>query len=271
MSTTGLITRRMIADRRRSIIWWTVGASALTAIMAAAFVSVRDTGDVFDDYIESLPEGLQEAFGLAGTSIASPEGYLVSQLYSNMYPIVLLILGLGLAAWAVAGAESEGTLELVMANPVSRVRIAVERIVGMALILAFVTAVSTAVLVVTAPPFGLDEGLPWWGLWGAGLQTFAFVMVIACLGFAVGAGTGSKGGAIAAGAGLATAGFLVQALAPIAEPVEKLRAYSPWYWLLQDNPVTTAPNLVNTALPLAVATALVAVGVVLFDRRDVRG
>ncbi len=266
----GSIAWRMITDRRRSIMFWSLGVALLSLIMAAAYPSIRDTGDEFDAYIESLPEGLQETFGLTGASIGSPEGYLTSQLYSNMYPIVLLILGIGLAAWIVAGSESDGTLEMALANPVTRVRLAVERILGMWLVVAWVTVVSTLMLVAVSPVFGLDEGLPWWALWSAGLQSYLFALVISALSFAVGAVSGSRGLAIAVGAAVAVLGFLLQALSSVAEILESARWASPWYWLLRDNPVVTAPNAMNALLPLALALVFAAVGVAVFNRRDLR-
>lgn len=265
------IARRMIGDRRKSVLWWTFGITLLVVIMAATYPSIRETGDALDDYVASLPEGLRQAFGLEGASIASPEGYLTSQLYSNLYPIVILVLALGLMAWAVAGSEHDGSLELVLANPASRTRVALARYAGGTAIVAFVTVVSTAALVLLAPVFGLDEGVPWWGYWSAGLQSFAFVMICASLTFAVGAASGSKGLAIAVGSGVAVVGFLLNALGSITETLETLRWASPWYWMLKDNPVVTEPSLLNTALPLALGLLVVAIGVPVFARRDLRG
>jgi ABC-2 type transport system permease protein len=203
--------------------------------------------------------------------MSSPEGYLVGELYSNMYPIVVLVFAFGLAAWSVAGSEADGTLELTLANPVSRRRVALERVAGTVVLTALLSAVSTAVLAAVSPVFGLDEGLPWWGLWSAALQTMAFVFVLAAVVFAVGAATGSKGLAISVGSALAVLGFLLQALAPLAEVLEDLRWGSPWYWMLRENPVTTAPNWINTALPLCLAALFVAVGTWVFERRDLKG
>ena len=264
------IAWRMISDRRRSILYWTIGAIVLVALIALAYPSIRDTGDEFQSYVDSLPEGLQQAFGLAGASLASPEGYLASQLYSNTYPVVLLILGLGMAGWSVAGSESDGTLEVALANPVSRTSLGLERFCGLALIVGFVGAVSNAVLALLMPLFDLDEGLPWWAIWSAALQCFCFVLVLCAVAFAVGAATGSKSLAIAASAGWAVAGYLIQALSSTADFFQTLQWLSPWYWFLRDNPMTTAPNLLNTALPLALAAVLVGLGVAAFERRDLK-
>ena len=266
----GSIAWRMMSERTRATIYWLIGVSLLMVVMAAFYPSIRDSGQALDEYMNSLPEGMRKAFGLSGESLSSPEGYLVSQLYSNMYPVVLLILGFGMAGWSVAGSEADGTLELTLANPVSRRRVAIERFAGTTVVVALVTFVSTGVLAATAVPIGLDDGVPWWGLWSAALQTLAFVLVISALVFAVGAATASKGAAIAVGSGVAVAGFLIHALAPLAKVMEDLRWGSPWYWLLRENPVVTAPNLLNTVMPLGFTVVFVGLGVLAFDRRDLK-
>lgn len=269
--TTLRVAAQMLRERRRSTVWWSVGIGLLMVLIGAAYPSVRDSGDVFEQYMEQLPDSLVEAFGLAGASITSPEGYLVSQLYSNMYVIVLLVLGLGMAAWAIAGSESDGTLEMVMANPVRRVEVALGRVLGMVIVLSIVNVVGHLVLAAYAPSVGLDQGLPTWAFAWAALASFAFVAVHVALAFAAGAATGRRGLAIGLGAGLALVGFLVNAMAGVAEAFRTARDYSPWYWLLQENPVSTAPGLVSFWLPMGLSALLVGLGTWAFHRRDVAG
>lgn len=265
---TGLTMRFMLAERRRSLIGWTIGTVVLVLLMAAVYPSIRDTGAELDAYLESFPEGFMEAFGLAGASIASPEGYLTSQLYSNVYPIVLLIMGIGAATWTIAGAERDGTLEATLAAPVRRVNVALERFVAVAVLTLIVTVVSTAALAAISPVLGLTTDLPWWGIWAAGLTMWALVLLYSAVAFAVGAATGRSGWAIAAASVAAVVGFLGQVLAALAQPLEWMRVISPWYWFLEPNPLVTAPGWLSLALPLVLTAVLVAVGVWAFNRRD---
>ncbi len=41
----------------------------------------------------------------------------------HVLPIVLLVFAIGLAAWSISGDETSGSLELLLANPLSRVRV----------------------------------------------------------------------------------------------------------------------------------------------------
>ncbi len=178
------------------------------------------------------------------------------------------MFAVGLAASAVAGSEEDGTLELVAAHPVSRVRVALARFTGLVLLLALLCAVGTAVLVGLAPRVGLDDGIGAAGFVAAGVGTFALVLVHAALAFGVGAATGRRGTAVAAATVVAAAGFIVQGLAQVAEPLEPLRAVSPWHWFMDANMLTEGMALRATVLPLAIAVVFVAAGTAIFARRD---
>lgn len=264
-----MLAADMIKERRRTLVGYTIGIVALVGLMVLVYPSIRTTGEELDAYAESLPQGLQEAFGLAASSIASPEGYLMSQLYSNMFPIVLVVLGIALGAWAIAGSEGDGTLEMVLANPLTRTAVTIGRSTAMWLIVALVTIAGTATLAVTSPFVGLDDGLPWWGIWSAGVASYALVMMHSAIAFAVGAATGNRGAAIAAATVVLVAGFAAQLVGSAAESLHWLRDLSPWYWLIDANPLTHAPGVLDTLVPLVIAVALTAVGGGLFYRRDV--
>ena len=266
---TFTVLRALITDRRRSLLAWTLGIVGLVVVMAVFYPSIRDAGSGFDAYVDSLPESMRETLGISGASIASPEGYLMSQLYSNMYPLMLLILGIALASWAIAGAEADGTLEMTLAAPLRRVSLAWGRWLAIAAILLAVSAISTAALVAVSVPLGLTAGLPAWGVWSAGLAQWAMVLLYSSLAFAIGAATGRRSWAISGAAALVVIGFLAQIFASLAQPLEYLRPTSPWYWFLGASPLTDPPGLTSLALPLALAVLATAGGIWLFDRRDV--
>lgn len=257
-----------LVGRRRSLLAWTVGIIAFVLVMAAFYPSIRETGADFDSYVDSLPESVRQTLGISGSSIASPEGYLMSQLYSNLYPMLLLILGLSMASWAIAGAEGDGTLEMTLAAPIKRASLAWGRFTAVAVAILAITAVSTLAIVLIAPPLDLLAGLPWWGVWSAAISMWALVMLYSAAAFAIGAATGRRTWAISGAAALIVIGFLGQLFSSLAQPLEYLRPTSPWYWFLGSSPLTSAPTLVSVGLPTGIAMVLAAAGVWRFDRRD---
>lgn len=263
-----IVLRQMLAERWRSLLAWTLGTVALIVVMVLFFPSIEESGADFDTYVQSLPESLRDTLGVAGASMSSPVGYLMSQLYSNMYPLLILVMAFAAAVWTIAGAEADGTLEMTLAAPLSRWSLAVGRLAGVAITTLVVTVVSTGALAALSPLVNLQAGIPSWGLWSAGLTMWAMVMLYAGLAFGMGAAFGRKALALGVASAAAVIGFLGQVFASLADPLEFLRTASPWYWFLGSDPLTTAPSLTSLLLPLVVCLAFACAGTWRFARRD---
>ena len=114
MSTTvarprpGSVLRVTLAQHRRALLWWAIGIALMASMFAAFYPSVRDSGDTFDDYVlEQLPEAFEN---IIGTDLTSPAGYLWSQLFSSVGPVVFLVYAIGSGSRAIAGEEEAGSL-----------------------------------------------------------------------------------------------------------------------------------------------------------------
>jgi ABC-2 type transport system permease protein len=265
-----LVLAEMLRARRRSTVWWTVAVAVTCVALASAYPSVRDSSEELDSYMDSLPEGLVELFGAAG-GIGTPAGYLSSQLYANVLPVIVIVLGIGAAAWSVAGSEGDRTLEMLLANPVGRLRVAVERLVGVAVITLLVLLVATASLWAVAPLLSLED-LPGDALWAAGLAVWALVLCFAGVTHGVGALTGRRGTAIAAGSALAGATYVLYGVAGLVPALHWTRWLSPWFWFLGSDPLdqgfSTRLVLQAVVLPAAVGVVAVAGGLLRLRVRD---
>jgi len=271
-STAGrpLVLGQMLAARWRSTLWWSVGTAALVLLVLAAYPSVRDSSSGFDSYLDSLPEGVVDLIG-AQAGLASPSGYLNSQMYSNIFPLLLIVMGIGAASWAVAGSESEGTLEMLLANPVTRTRAAVERFAGVVVLTGVVALVATVVTALMLPVVDLT-GLPGEAVWAAGLGSWTLALSFSAVSFGVGAATGSRPAALGSGSAAAAGTYVVFGLTAFVDSVEPLRWVCPWFWFLDADPLGGADATFwwqAVALPLAVAGAFAAGGVARLVRRDI--
>lgn len=124
------VLRQAVWRRRLSTLWWSLSLIAFVALLALAYPTIRGN-TALDQTFAGLPPGVLAALGLdAGSALTSPIGYLNSQYFANILPALFLIFAIGLAAWSISGDEAAGTLELLLANPVSRVRLSAERAGG---------------------------------------------------------------------------------------------------------------------------------------------
>lgn len=258
--------------RRRcaGLMWWSLGVAALVALLAVVYPTMRDNSEL-DATFADLPPSVQDLLGLGnGAGLTTPVGYLNSQYFANLLPVMLLIFAVGVAAWSVSGDEAAGTLELLLANPVSRARMALERFSAMVLLVAALAAVSAGTLILLAPPTGLDDGLTVARMIEATVGGALLALVFASLAFAVSAATGSRPAAFAVASGVAVTGYVVEGLADQVRALRWAQEASPWHWLIDGDPLRQGLSPRGWLLPLAVSAALVVVGTLRFARRDLR-
>jgi ABC-2 type transport system permease protein len=263
------IFRRFFKDKRRWILWWSVGTAGFVLLSIAFYPAFKEFSQ-FDEQLKDAPEGVRALMGgQGGISLISPEGFLHSQVFAQALPILLLIFAIGLGSRAIAGAEGDGTLELLMANPVTRRRVAVERYMTLVAQTIVLGLVATVVILAFAPLVQLD-GLSIANILAACAGAVCFGIVHATIAFAAGAVTGKRGMAIATSASVGFGGFVLFGLVS-GGVVEPFRFLSPWWGYVSRNTVALGLAPESIWAPLAVSAVLVAGSVVMFERRDLRG
>ena len=262
------VLAQAIRRRRAGLVWWAVGLAGLSALIAIAYPTVRNNASL-DKTFSHLSPGVLAALGLdPQTLITSPVGYLNSQFFANVLPITLLVFAIGVAGWAVSGDEAAGTLELLLANPVGRMRVALERAGALVVMLAGLTAICLATLLVLAPAAKLTAGLGADRIAAAAVGSALAALAYAALAFAIGAATGNRGLAVGVTTALAVAGFVIQGLAEQVNALRLARDVMPWHWLIDGDPLRAGFGFEAFILPLLVAAALIFAGAWLFQRRD---
>lgn len=262
------VLRRSLRSRRRSLLAWTIALIGLIGITVAAYPSVAGQAS-FNQYIEDYPEFVQEILGLgSGLSITEPAGYLNSQFFTNMLPLLFIVFMVAFAVRETATDERAGTLDLIAAHPISRKRIMLEKALAMLGAGAFLAAVSIVALITSATIIGMDVSSS--VLWGATTSVFLAAFVIGSLAFGLGAATGSRGVALGVSSGLAVMTFILWGLAPLIDSIQPLERLSPFFWALTGDPILHGIQGGNALGLLGVGAAFTAIGIWRFDRRDIR-
>ena len=261
---------RLLADRRRGFRWWALGALFGIAATVGLWPSVRENRD-FDRVVEDLPESIRAMIGTqADIALTSAPGYLQARLFATLLPILLLVYAISLGAGAIGTTEEDGTLQLVVTAPVTRRRLALERLAASALLLVGLAAVAVMAIVALAAPTGLLDEVSAGHIVVASWAVLAHALFHGSIAFAVGAITGRRSPAVAAAAGVAVAGYVINAVAASAHVVEPARAFSPWWWLLDRNLLVQPATALAVVLPLLLAVAVGSVGIAVFRRRDLK-
>jgi ABC-2 type transport system permease protein len=264
------IAVRFLRDRRRSLLWWSVGVVGVVLLTVSFYPSIRGQQS-FEDVYADLPDALKAMIGAGGEiAITSAPGYLQARLFGSLLPLLLMIFAIGVGTRALAGSEEDGTLELLLANPVTRRRVVAARLGATVTLVVGLGLVAAGSLLVLSPPFGVLDGVKVGYLVQATTAAVALALLHGALAFGVGCASGRRSHALGVATTVAVAGYLVQGLLSVSTTGHSLRVLSPWHWYLGRNILIEGAGATAFLLPLLVSTVVVAAGAWVFLHRDLR-
>ncbi|GAA3745493.1 ABC transporter permease subunit [Salinactinospora qingdaonensis] len=259
---------KFLRDHLRALLGWSVGVVLVTAMYSSFYPTM--TGDstmaaLAEAEMRGMGDTMTQALNM--TDLTSPEGYLNATVFSLLVPILLVIAAITVGTRAIAGDEEEGGLELLLAHPVSRTRLVVERFLGLVVFVSVLGALVYATLLTIGP--GLDLDVDRLNLLAACVVVTLLALSYGSVALAVGAVTGRRATALAVAALLAVVGFLGNTFALQVEELEWLRFASAFYYALDSDPLATGFHAGFIAVLIAVPVVLLSLAVSTFTRRDV--
>jgi ABC-2 type transport system permease protein len=257
---------KSLRDLRRGFAWWSLGLVGLAAMMVSVYPSVRDNA-ALNKLVENYPQALKGFFGLTGQlDFTSAAGYLGTELFSFVVPLLLLIAAVAAGSNAIAGEEERGTLELLLSLPVSRRRVTLEKLAALATESVALGLVLWLGLWIGAKIAGMHISAA--HLAAATASAVALAVAYGAIALLVGCATGRRGLAIAVSAAAAVAAYLVDSLAPLAHAANTLRPLSPFYHYGGVEALRHGLEPLHLLVLLGIAVVATAGAVVAVERRD---
>ena len=129
------IFRYRLRRFRGQILGWGLALSLVVLLIVGIYDSFAPQQEQMEQLLANYPPELMAFFGAAGPefSLFSAEGFISMEFFSFM-PVVLGIFALLMGSGLLVSDEEKGTLDLIMAHPVSRSALFLGRL------LAFVSA-----------------------------------------------------------------------------------------------------------------------------------
>lgn len=263
------IARFGIRDARRALLGWTAGVGVLFAATTSAFPSIRESSAKFDELLDEYPDALKAFAGITDFDYSTGSGYLQGEVFGLMAPLLLLVLAIGRGANAIGGEEERGTLATLLALPVSRTRVVLERALAAGGVLGFVGVGTFASAAVFASAFGLGVALT--RILAAVVLATLLAAAFGALALAAGAWTGHRGRAIAVASAAAFATYLLDSLAVLIAALERWRWLSPFAWYREADALDRGAFSLEALALVALTAGLVMAAVAGLGRRDVAG
>ena len=253
---TRSIFTQTVKEQRRGLIGWSIALFAVSMIYVPSYSTFAEQG-------LSAEGGIYDVMGMS--DMASAAGYLNSTMFALIGPLLLLIFAITFGARSAAQ-EENGTLDLLLAQPISRTKVIAQRFAA----LAFQTLVLTAVLA-TAVLVGAsagDLGIPAGNILAAVAALGLLALVFGALTQLAGAVTGHRGSAIGIAAIVGLAAYLANNLGAMSESTEWLRYASPFYYVNGSSPLINGWDAAHLSVLAIIPIVAVAIALTSFNRRD---
>jgi ABC-2 type transport system permease protein len=261
------IALKSLRDVRRGFLWWSLGLVGFVALIVSVYPTVH-SNPALKRLSEDYPKALQAFIAFGGqVDYTSAAGYLGIELFSLMVPLLFLVAAIATGAGTIAGEEERGTLELLLANPVSRARVVLEKALALGVEIAGLGIVLWLALWIGALVVGMDISAE--HLAAATLAAVLLAIAYGEVAVLVGAASGRRGLTIGVTAALGVAAYLVNGLAPLVDALEGPQKLSPFYHYAAGDPLRHGLSLGHAAVLVAIAVVAAGAAPWAFARRDV--
>jgi ABC-2 type transport system permease protein len=272
---TAGIANRLAGSARVSRIWVKTASEyqGLLFVVAALMFGVMGVliGPIYNaigEAVISLGEGFPEAmlalFG--GGDLSTPEGYYQLESFGLMAPVAVMVVTITIGARALAGEEENRTMSLLLANPIPRSRVVVEKTLTMVLYALAVGFATFAGVTVGSwiGGLGMDVG----NIAATSVLAVLIGLVFGALAMLLSAATGVVRFAIFVPVGAALIFHVMNAIGELNDAA--WADWSPFHYYLGSDPLTNGMPWGHGALLAALVVLLLALAVPAFQRRDLR-
>ncbi len=258
---------RALKDRRTSILIYCLSVIGLLWMYAAIFPSIAKEAANIEALMKFYPEEMMKAFNIDMKSFVTIEGYLAAEQFSIIWPLMLIFILVGFAGGAIAGEVERGTIEIILAQPISRLKIFFGKYLAGLTILIVFTLVSIYSTLPILSAYNIDYNVKSFNM--LALLGFLFGLAIYSIAILLSAIFSDKGKVYFVMGGLLMVMYVLNIIAGLKENLSDLKYFSFFYYF-NSNQALIHQTIDNWAYLVFGGTALVCtiLAAIWFWRRD---
>lgn len=255
-----VLLRKMLLDLRGQVIGWGMALSALLVVNVLLFPM---TAEMLEEI--QVPE---ELFAFVGglSDLTTFEGYMNSQ-YFGIAMLILAVFAIIAGTAALVGEERDGTLELLLAQPVSRTRLATAKMCALAFATSAIVLMTLAATAVSA--LAISAEVAWGRLMLGFVMLLLFVTVTGALAMMMSLLLGDRKGSGALVALLLVASYVLESLSYLVSELEPLRPFLLTTYYQGDNALVGDISLGYAVALVFMLVVSISATLYLFQRRDI--
>lgn len=246
-------------------------ATMISAILVAfyggiAIVSYNAFGDTMVDLVENMPPALASLYG---TNDGTPVGMAIGAIYSIIAPAVVLAYAIGGGTGAAIGEESKGSLDLLLANPLSRTSVTLSKAAVVAIGVILI-AVGTWLGILVATQF-VGDGIGDRDMLALTVMLIGLGWMFGSFAMAISGWTGKSILGTGIAAGVAVVSWLMTTVLAVDETFATISQYTPWHLYDGNDPIANGIDWLSLGVMVGATAILTYVALVGVNRRDLKG
>jgi ABC-2 type transport system permease protein len=247
-------------------MWWSIGIIGFIFITMVFYPTFKDQGAELAKSFQNLPDAAVQLFG-GSTDFFSPVGYLNSQIFFLMLPLLLTALAVALGASLIGKEEDDKTIEILLARPLSRTRVLFGKALAGVAILSFVSALGILSIAVSGRLFDVDVATRYILL--AGFDCWLLALATGAVAFLLTSTGKARNAAVGAAALLGVGGYLISSLSETVDWLEVPSKLMPFHYYQSEATLNGNHHWANALFPLAIILLCAGLSYLAFRRRDI--
>jgi ABC-2 type transport system permease protein len=253
-----------LRDYRGALVWWGIGLIILTVVYILFYPTIVNSAPDLTSYMEKMPEALKAFVG--GNEYTTPVGYLNSEIFGIMAPLIFIIFAISFGSFAVAGEEEKGTLDVLLAYPVTRNKVILQKTIALAVLLAILGVLLFIGLAIGSESQNMKINMGHLAEITFSLSLLA--LLFGTLSFFIGAAFGKRGVSIGIATSFAIGSYLLNTLGKVVDVLKPYRQLMPFYYYNEANPLANGINWGHALILVGAVVALLILSLLAFRRRD---
>lgn len=253
-------------QRRWSTIFWSLSIVAFIAINLVFYPTFRDQASEMEAAFEDLPEAAVQLMG-GSTDFFSPIGFMNSQIFFIMLPMLLGILAISLGSKLLANEEQNHTIESLLARPISRSKLLLSRIIVGIIILLIATVASLLSTLLIADIVDIDVSAQ--NMTIATLGCFLLALSFGSIAFLLSALGKARALSIGIASAIAIGGYLISSLALTVTWLDIPSKFMPFEYYESELILNGTYNWSNMVILSTVSVVCGIISWLVFRRRDI--
>lgn len=252
---------KTLRDLRWQVFWYGLGLALMAALIVYIYPSYADQFAGFE-----IPEAMRALIG--DVDYTTGTGFVSAEFFSWI-PIVVAVFAITSGTGALGGEETNGTLDLLLAQPITRVRVAVEKLAGLLVASVLIVAITYVGWLVSVPFVDIEVGLGELAVATLNLLPLMLVLqALACLATVTLSSRGTATGAVTA---FAVVSYFVYYLGALVDALEPVQVFSIFHHYHGTEVLTDGLQWPGLILLLGLYVGLCLAALRAFQRREIGG